>query len=189
MPKTRTQTPRSEKIDALLDAAEQCFAERGFDGTTTARLAKAAGVSERTLFWYFPSKDHVLAAVMRRASDRIVDELRDGGWPRGDLAEGLFAILSAMRRIRHLIPAFHQRAEVSDHVAQTRAEFRARNDIALGAIFRGMGVPDHQVAPSMDIVLAFADGVLLRNFDDDALSAACRTLVDTLLPLPKATQN
>ena len=183
MPKTRSDTPRTEKIEALLDAADQLFAERGFDGTSTARLAKAAGVSERTLYWYFPTKDHVLCAVLQRASDRIVDELREAGWPDlADPAGTLFAILQAMRKIRHLLPSFHQRAEVSDHVAATRDRFRADNDRALSFALRTAGVVETDLEPAIDIVLAFADGVLIRNIDGPELEAAVITLVSRLAP-------
>lgn len=185
MPKTRTDTPRTEKVDALLDAAEELFSARGFDGTSTARLAKAAGVSERTLYWYFPTKDHVLCAVLRRASDRIVDALREDGWPNpSDPAGSLFAILQAMRGIRHLIPSFHQRAEVSDQVRETRDLFRAANDRALGATFRAAGLAEDRLDASITIVLAFADGVLLRNIDGPELEVGVRTLVATLLERP-----
>jgi TetR/AcrR family transcriptional regulator, cholesterol catabolism regulator len=183
MPKTRPHTPRTEKVDALLDAAEQLFAERGFDRTSTSRLAKAAGVSERTLYWYFPTKDHVLCAVVRRASDRLVGELRSSGWPdAADPAGSMFALLQAMRSMRHLIPAFHQRAEVSEHVAATRDSFRAANDRTLSATFRSAGVPEAQLEPSINILLAFADGVLLRNIEGAELERAVRELVSRLLP-------
>ena len=40
----------------LLDAARKLFAERGFQATSAADIAAAAGVTERTLFRYFPTK-------------------------------------------------------------------------------------------------------------------------------------
>ena len=40
----------------LLDSARTLFAERGFHATSTASIAAAAGVTERTLFRYFPTK-------------------------------------------------------------------------------------------------------------------------------------
>ena len=40
----------------LLDSARKLFAERGFHATSAADIAAAAGVTERTLFRYFPTK-------------------------------------------------------------------------------------------------------------------------------------
>lgn len=40
----------------LVVSARELFAERGYDATSTADIAAAAGVTERTLFRYFPNK-------------------------------------------------------------------------------------------------------------------------------------
>lgn len=45
---------------ALLRAALELFAERGFEATTAAAIAQRAGVTEMTFFRYFPTKDAVL---------------------------------------------------------------------------------------------------------------------------------
>lgn len=54
----------SEKEKSILSAAEGLFAEKGASDTPTAEIAKKAGVTERTLFRYFPSKDDLLKRVM-----------------------------------------------------------------------------------------------------------------------------
>lgn len=48
----------------LLASARTLFAERGYEGTSAADIAAAAGVTERTLFRYFPNK---LALVLDEA--------------------------------------------------------------------------------------------------------------------------
>ncbi|TGM01784.1 TetR/AcrR family transcriptional regulator [Leptospira jelokensis] len=58
------QNPRSEKEKDIVDAAEDVFAEQGFSGATTAELAKQAGVTERTLFKYFPTKNDLYRRVL-----------------------------------------------------------------------------------------------------------------------------
>src|SRR4026209_2674356 len=49
---------------AIVDAVRDVFAEKGFDGTTTGELAKAAGVSEALLYKHFPSKESLYAAML-----------------------------------------------------------------------------------------------------------------------------
>jgi AcrR family transcriptional regulator len=52
---------------AILAAAERLFAERGYAGTRTAEIARAAKVTERTLFKHFPGKEALLERVLQPA--------------------------------------------------------------------------------------------------------------------------
>jgi AcrR family transcriptional regulator len=47
----------------IIGAARKVFCEKGFHGTTTRELAKAAGVSEALLFKHFPNKEALYAAI------------------------------------------------------------------------------------------------------------------------------
>jgi AcrR family transcriptional regulator len=53
-----------ERRSAIIRAVRQVFAEKGFHGTTTRELARAAGVSEALLFKHFPNKEALFAAMM-----------------------------------------------------------------------------------------------------------------------------
>lgn len=58
----------------ILDAAAQLFAERGFDGTPTSAIARQATVPKGLLFYYFPTKKSLLAALMdERLTDGVID--------------------------------------------------------------------------------------------------------------------
>jgi AcrR family transcriptional regulator len=52
--------------DQLLVAAAQVYAEGGYHGATTRRIASAAGVNEITLFRHFGSKDVLLREALAR---------------------------------------------------------------------------------------------------------------------------
>jgi AcrR family transcriptional regulator len=52
--------------DQLLEAAVQVYAESGYHGATTRRIAAAAGVNEITLFRHFGSKDVLLREALAR---------------------------------------------------------------------------------------------------------------------------
>lgn len=58
---------RTDRRDAIIDAAFLCMAQHGYERTTTARICTAAGVSSGTFFHYFPTKADVLVAVLERA--------------------------------------------------------------------------------------------------------------------------
>jgi AcrR family transcriptional regulator len=58
------RSPRSEHADrtrnSLLEAALNLFSANGYDETTTDQIAESAGLSPRTFFRYFPTKESVL---------------------------------------------------------------------------------------------------------------------------------
>jgi AcrR family transcriptional regulator len=62
MKSTRLQS--AQRRDAIISAVRDVFAEKGFDGTTTRELAKAAGVSEALIYKHFPSKESLYAAML-----------------------------------------------------------------------------------------------------------------------------
>ena len=58
---------------SLIVAAASLFAAKGFNGTTTKEIAKAAGVSEALVFKYFPTKRTLYGAIL--AEKVTVNEL------------------------------------------------------------------------------------------------------------------
>jgi AcrR family transcriptional regulator len=59
-PTSRRQAHKMRTERALQQAALELFAEHGYDTTTTDEIAEQAGVSPRTFFRYFPTKESVL---------------------------------------------------------------------------------------------------------------------------------
>jgi AcrR family transcriptional regulator len=52
-----------ERRAAIIQAVRRVFADKGFHGTTTRELARAAGVSEALLFKHFPDKEALFSAM------------------------------------------------------------------------------------------------------------------------------
>jgi AcrR family transcriptional regulator len=52
-----------EKRAEILEAAERCFAERGFHGATIAQICEEAGISPGHLYHYFASKEAIIGAI------------------------------------------------------------------------------------------------------------------------------
>jgi len=59
--------------DEVLDAALELFMEKGFAATRVDDIAKRAGLSKGAVYLYFPSKEAVLEALVRRAIIPIAD--------------------------------------------------------------------------------------------------------------------
>ncbi|MFI9203141.1 TetR family transcriptional regulator [Streptomyces sp. NPDC053048] len=83
---------------ALIDAAAELFAERGYDRTTVRAIAARAGVNQALLFRYFGSKNALFGEVVARDGRRQLREtpaehlletaLRDLLAPAGTAAPG-----------------------------------------------------------------------------------------------------
>jgi TetR/AcrR family transcriptional regulator len=56
--------------EAILDAAEQVFAEHGFDGARIDAIAKTAGYNKSLIFQYYGDKLKLYAEVMKRADEQ-----------------------------------------------------------------------------------------------------------------------
>lgn len=61
--------------DAILNAAELVFAQRGFAGTRMSDVAKAAGLATGTLYNYFDNRDALLSSLIEQRMDNLVIEV------------------------------------------------------------------------------------------------------------------
>jgi len=74
--KARSQLSRSETTRIrVLDAAVACVAEEGFQPANLARIAERAGVTTGAIQHQFGDKAALLAAVVERGFERLVDRL------------------------------------------------------------------------------------------------------------------
>jgi len=64
--------------EAILDAAEQLFAERGYDATSLTDVGTAAGVSRGTPGYFFGSKEQLYRDVLERCLERVRSAVRSG---------------------------------------------------------------------------------------------------------------
>lgn len=76
---SRTATiDRTDKQDAILEAALALFVERGFHGTAVPEVAERAGVGAGTIYRYFASKEALVNALYRKYKNGIAEyTLRD----------------------------------------------------------------------------------------------------------------
>ena len=60
---TRKKMVKNRRQD-ILEAGLKLFSEKGYNGSTTAEIARAAGVAEGTIFRHFTTKKELLIAVL-----------------------------------------------------------------------------------------------------------------------------
>ncbi|CAN5609759.1 hypothetical protein BH10ACT9_BH10ACT9_58720 [soil metagenome] len=112
-PRNSPRQQRSrETYERVLDVAAKTFEELGYAGTTTNKVAEAAGISIGTLYHYFPDKDALLYSLaerhLARASESMMaafDRLRDD---EPGLEESLRAGIDVNVRLHVEEPQLHR---------------------------------------------------------------------------------
>ncbi|AWB88286.1 hypothetical protein C2138_00845 [Salinibacterium hongtaonis] len=77
MPRSLTlrQKQGVESRERILDAAVDLIFENGYSGTSVAALCARSALPASSIYWHFGSKDGVVAAVVKRESERFFAEL------------------------------------------------------------------------------------------------------------------
>ena len=65
------QSEDDRGLDRLLDAAEDAFSEKGYDGAGMKEIARLSGTSQSLLHYHFGSKERLYEAVIARRSRKI----------------------------------------------------------------------------------------------------------------------
>jgi AcrR family transcriptional regulator len=122
-------------FEALIDAARELFASRGFDATQTPDIAARAGVSVGTFYRYFDDKLEILLEVLGRALEHNYREVMAGLTPealvgverRHLIDHALTVLVDGITRDPELERTFHQMALREPRVAALK---RALDDVA-----------------------------------------------------------
>ena len=62
---------RTDVRERILDAAQELFYRDGIHATGIDAVIRAADVAKMSLYHHFPSKDHLIAAVLQRQADQV----------------------------------------------------------------------------------------------------------------------
>ena len=61
-----------ERRNEILDAADELFGQKGFDGTSTNDILEKVGIARGTLYYHFKSKEDIMDALIDRYSVRLL---------------------------------------------------------------------------------------------------------------------
>ncbi|MEU9348435.1 TetR family transcriptional regulator [Streptomyces sp. NPDC048278] len=112
---------RQVAVQQILDTALRLFAERGYEQTTIAQIAKEAGISQRSLFRYFGTKEDLVCGDQEALGELLrqtVQQQPAGVGPWEALRAGFETILTAnhapqrvleLSRLIFETPALHAR--------------------------------------------------------------------------------
>jgi len=103
------QQARSRRTrERILEAASRCFESRGYDETTTAEIARLAGLAVGSVYDYFQDKRAILLDILHgtveQVADLVVQGLAPEAWIHGDPRESVRKLLDLVFRSRRLQP-------------------------------------------------------------------------------------
>jgi AcrR family transcriptional regulator len=86
-------------LDNIVDLAVRVFLERGYDGTSMADLAQAAGITKSSFYYHVSSKEELLDRGVGRALDALFAVLDEPGALSGPAIDRLRYIVRRMTQI------------------------------------------------------------------------------------------
>src|SRR5215470_12286735 len=176
-----------ERREAVVRAAVELFAERGYKETTASDIAARAGISRRAFFYYFRSKDDILFSVDPRNLDALTSLVSRQPKKLSELA----AVGEAWKAFGHSGMDTAGRKEARSRVLQLRRA--AENSPLLrgkeyelhlayeGAVARGLAQRRRLARPDRAAKAAAAIGQSLMHLVIDEWVANARSDRDDLI--------
>jgi AcrR family transcriptional regulator len=193
-PRRRTAPRKGDLREAaILDAAERQLSETGADRVTVETIATEAGITRAALYFYFRSKNDVLAALVERTAAVVVADIEDADQsapadPREALRQGMIRTQESWAKHGAVMRAA---VELSPGVPQVEAYWQAAiaaaGNATRPALVRG-GVPDDDGPDGARAISAALVSMTERYFyraskDGTSLANAAQTLTHVWLAM------
>lgn len=163
---SRREANKAQKKEAFITAAEKLFAEKGFENTSIEEIVKYSGLTKRTLYQYFLSKEDLFYAIALKGARQLFDAsmkaLESGENVREKIRLANLAHLAFYKknpnlfRILNYNPANRQNIEASPHYQEIRQLDDAR--MKYTALLAAGGASDGSINPGLDMKKAVIFG-------------------------------
>jgi AcrR family transcriptional regulator len=170
----------------LGEAAMTLYSERGYDQTTVADIAEAAGLTSRTFFRYYADKREVLFAGSEALVETMLDAVPEDGPP-------LEAVAAALDAAARLIGGNRAYSRERQRIIDSSPELRERELIKLSSMAgtladalraRGVADPHAQLAAEAGLaVFRVAFATWLAADDERSLADVMRESFEGLTAL------
>jgi AcrR family transcriptional regulator len=164
MPQTRRDTSRDEKVAEILDLAQRRLGESGYEGLSVAAIARELGLAQNAVYWYFPSKDHLFVAALRRMLAEVA--ARKPSHDEADEIERILWFTDQFQELSDLRAAMRERARTSEVVA----DFVTELDELLSRMLSN-ALSDRIAADELPLAVetfrATVEGTVVKGLDRD----------------------
>ncbi len=126
---------KASRRNEILAAAKRVFAERGFHATTVADVARTAGLSYGSIYWYYDSKETLFQELMSAEASALREHISEavratpaGDGPAAPLRAAVGATLEFYESDRALVKllfrdAFALGSAIEQHLYALHAQF------------------------------------------------------------------
>lgn len=180
MPTNRRPKPAEEKRAELINSARTLFIEQGYESTSMNRIAKHAGVTPNTLYWYFEDKDALFISVLDELLSNHLEQyqnVRDT-----PLADQLFWITKSLKSVSRMVSTLHTRIQFSEKLDRWHTGFhQVFNTVIESQLVTPL--PDAIREAELRIVAFTMEGLISHDISEaeikhtcDALAARCLSI-------------
>ena len=161
-----------------MSAARELFLDRGYSETPMSHVADAVGIANAAVYWYFPTKDHLLAEVFRQSVVAEVKRLETGP---ADPFDRLIKGLVDMRAYRKLHMTIHDRMSHAEVVvgAHDRLIAWIRETVTEGLRYHGFDPAEEQEL--VELVLVVFEGTNIPGVRTRAATDMIQVLLDRVV--------
>lgn len=181
MPRKRAELGREEKVGEILDAAEQRLREGGWEALSIAAIARDLGVAQNAVYWYFPSKDLLFVATLRRMLTALVDARPPA---TTGLTNQVLWFVEELQSLHELRAALAERAR-SSVVAAAFAEELSRGLRGMLANALSGSIADAELPLAVDTFIATVEGTVIKHLDADQRRRLLMYALDRILGQPQ----
>ena len=142
-----------------------------------ADLARELGLAQNAIYWYFPTKDHLLVAAV----ERILHDVLARKPRRGGIVGHVLWFTERLGELQDLRLTIRERARSSDVVAAFEADVVALLRFMLVSALSAV-VDDDHLDDTADAVMALCEGLLLRDLSKAQRTRVVRFGLARLLP-------
>ena len=184
----RPPIPKDVQRNRLIEAANRAFEKKKFDDTRVADIVAEAGMSSRSFYEFFDSKEDLVASIVQQAGADFMVDLRGlfarTGHPVERIDRGLRLFLDLFARVPVDVETLGGRAGQS--VREARREYvREISDLVLAELLL-WHESGHTAKPAdrvyIELVLTGIEGMAFRYYSEGR-SAELEQLHPTIMEL------
>lgn len=178
MPRNKIQQDPAEKRVEIVAAARALFLKMGYEATSMASIAAAAGVASNTIYWYFNDKDELLVAVLDGELERGMAEFLRA--PVTDTTGRLLLVVRQLEQARRLVATVHARIQISPVIAAWHDRFHELSEMLIQSEMHEAGIATDKARALVKIWVFTVEGLLAHPMSAKEKRQICSTLANSV---------